>query len=187
MVSSSSTGPPPPVAFGSIPRNSTATSSLPRSASAQTVGFGYAFSLRPPSSASGRSPQRGRFVPAFLDLKVALDNSRLEQTYNTPALATLFLLANQVDFFLANGGLAWAVARTDRSAEIVYGWAERSAYAQAFVAAPSERSHVTATIDFDETVDALLVAATLAPTVSSTPSPTESSGATSCASRCSRP
>jgi len=102
-----------------------------------------------------------RFVPAFLDLNIALANSRLEQTYNTPALATLFLLAEQVDWFLANGGLAWAVARTDRSAEIVYAWAEASPYARPFVAAPLERSHVTATIDFDETIDALALATTL--------------------------
>ncbi|MGA3214300.1 MAG: phosphoserine transaminase [Acidimicrobiales bacterium] len=108
-----------------------------------------------------RLSAKGRFVPAFLDLKIALANSRLEQTYNTPALATLFLLAQQVDWFLQNGGLEWAASRSDRSAEIVYGWAERSAYAQAFVAEPAERSHVTATIDLDDSVDALKVAARL--------------------------
>jgi phosphoserine aminotransferase len=73
----------------------------------------------------------------------------------------LFLLAQQVDWFLQNGGLEWAASRSDRSAEIVYGWAERSAYAQAFVAEPAERSHVTATIDLDDSVDALKVAARL--------------------------
>jgi len=103
----------------------------------------------------------GRFVPAFLDLKIAITNSRLEQTYNTPALATLFLLAEQVSWFLGNGGLEWAASRADRSAEIVYGWAARSAYAHPFVADPAERSHVTATIDLDDSIDALQVAASL--------------------------
>jgi len=96
-----------------------------------------------------------------LDLKIAITNSRLEQTYNTPALATLFLLAEQVSWFLGNGGLEWAASRADRSAEIVYGWAARSAYAHPFVADPAERSHVTATIDLDDSVDALRVAASL--------------------------
>ncbi len=103
----------------------------------------------------------GRFVPAFLDLKIAITNSRLQQTYNTPALATLLLLAEQVDWFLDNGGLEWAVARAERSAEIVYGWAERSSYARPFVTDPAERSHVTATIDLDGPVNALEVAAIL--------------------------
>jgi phosphoserine aminotransferase len=103
----------------------------------------------------------GRFVPAFLDLKLAIANSRLEQTYNTPALATLFLLAEQVDWFLGNGGLEWAASRTDRSAAVIYGWAERSSFARPFVNEPAERSHVTATIDFDDTVDALEVASVL--------------------------
>lgn len=103
----------------------------------------------------------GRFVPAFLDLKIAIANSRLQQTYNTPALATLLLLAEQIDWFAGNGGLAWAASRADRSAEIIYGWAERSSFAQPFVPAPAERSHVTATIDFDDTIDALAVASVL--------------------------
>ena len=103
----------------------------------------------------------GRFVPAFLDLKIAIGNSRLQQTYNTPALATLLLLAEQVDWFLGSGGLEWAASRADRSAEIIYGWAERSSFAQPFVADRTERSHVTATIDFDKPVDALEVASVL--------------------------
>ena len=105
--------------------------------------------------------EAGRFVPAFLDLKIALANSRLQQTYNTPALATLFLLAEQVDWFLGKGGLEWAASRADRSAEIIYGWAENSSYARPFVTDPMERSHVTATIDFEERVDALKVASIL--------------------------
>jgi phosphoserine aminotransferase len=102
-----------------------------------------------------------RYVPAFLDLKIAITNSRLEQTYNTPALATLLLLAEQVDWFCQNGGLEWAASRCDRSADVVYGWAAGSSYAEPFVADPAERSHVTATIDFDSSVDALAVAAHL--------------------------
>jgi phosphoserine aminotransferase len=101
-----------------------------------------------------------RYVPAFLDLKIALENSRLQQTYNTPSLATLLLLAEQVDWFLAHGGLEWAASRADRSAEIVYSWAEASSYARPFVG-PAARSHVTATVDFEDGVDALLVAGVL--------------------------
>jgi phosphoserine aminotransferase len=103
----------------------------------------------------------GRYVPAFLDLKVALDNSRQQQTYNTPALVTLFLLADQLEWMLDQGGLEWAASRCDRSAGIVYGWAERSGYARPFVAKPDERSHVVATIDLDERVDATAVTRTL--------------------------
>jgi len=102
----------------------------------------------------------GRWVPASLDLRLALENSRLDQTYNTPALATIFLLAEQVDWMLSLGGLEGVASRTDRSAEIVYGWAEASAFATPFVTKPSERSHVTATIDF-EGVDATLIAKAL--------------------------
>jgi phosphoserine aminotransferase len=109
----------------------------------------------------GRLSAGGRFVPAFLDLGIAIKNSRLQQTHNTPALATLLLLAEQIDWFLANGGLEWAASRSDRSAGIVYGWAESSSYAAPFVADPAARSHVTATIDFDDRVDALEVAAVL--------------------------
>jgi phosphoserine aminotransferase len=103
----------------------------------------------------------GRWVPAFLDLEIAIDNSRLEQTYNTPALATLLLLAEQVEWFNDNGGLEWAASRSDQSAEILYGWAERSSYATPFVAKPDDRSHVVGTIDFEEGVDAASVAKVL--------------------------
>jgi len=100
----------------------------------------------------------GRWIPGGLDLKTALDNSRLDQTYNTPALATLFLLADQTEWFLANGGLEWAASRSDRSAEILYGWAEASTFAQPFVAKPGERSPVVGTVDFDDAVDAATLA-----------------------------
>jgi phosphoserine aminotransferase len=94
----------------------------------------------------------GRWVPASLDLKIALDNSRKDQTYNTPALATVFLANQQVDWINQNGGLHWAASRCDRSAEAIYGWAEASSYATPFVAEPDQRSHVVATIDLDQAV-----------------------------------
>jgi phosphoserine aminotransferase len=103
----------------------------------------------------------GRWTPAFLDLKVALDNSRLNQTYNTPALATIHLLASQVRWMNENGGLDFCAARTRRSAEIIYSWAEASNFARPYVANPAQRSHVVATIDFDDTVDASVVAKVL--------------------------
>jgi phosphoserine aminotransferase len=99
-----------------------------------------------------------RWVPSSIDLQIALDNSRLDQTYNTPALATLHLFASQLEWFNENGGLEFSASRCDRSAEILYGWADRSPFATPFVAKPDDRSHVVATIDFDESVDALGVA-----------------------------
>jgi phosphoserine aminotransferase len=102
-----------------------------------------------------------RWVPASLSLPIALENSRLDQTYNTPPLASIFLLADTVRWMLDHGGLEWAASRCDLSAEIVYGWAEASAHATPFVAKPSERSHTVACVDFVETVDAAAVAAAL--------------------------
>ncbi len=95
-----------------------------------------------------------RWIPASIDLKIALDNSRQDQTNNTPALATIFLAVHQIEWMNANGGLEFAASRCDRSAEIIYGWAEASSYATPYVGKPSERSHVVATIDLDEAVDA---------------------------------
>ncbi|MBF9132568.1 phosphoserine transaminase [Plantactinospora sp. S1510] len=103
----------------------------------------------------------GRYIPAFLDLVTAIDNSRLEQTYNTPALATIFLAAEQTDWMNAQGGLTWAAKRTAESASIVYGWAERSAVASPFVTDPALRSNVVATIDFVDGVDATVIAKAL--------------------------
>ena len=110
---------------------------------------------------AGRIAASGRWVPPSLDLQIAIDNSANDQTYNTPALATLFLFADQLDWLLSNGGLEWAASRCDRSAEILYGWAEASEYATPFVAKPDERSHVVGTIDFNPEVDAAAVARTL--------------------------
>ncbi len=103
----------------------------------------------------------GRWTPAFLDLKIALDNSRLNQTYNTPALATLYLFAEQLDWMLAGGGLSWTAGRCDRSAEILYTWADGSGFARPFVENPQDRSHVVGTIDFVDAVDAATVAGVL--------------------------
>jgi phosphoserine aminotransferase len=102
-----------------------------------------------------------RFVPAFLDLGIALDNARQDQTYNTPALVTLYLLAVQIEWMLGNGGLEWAASRCDRSAEILYTWAEQSGFARPFVRTPRQRSHVVGTIDLVDAVDAAKVAAAL--------------------------
>ena len=96
----------------------------------------------------------GRWTPAFLDLSIAVDNSRQDQTYNTPALATIYLMAEQVDWFLGNGGLDWCTARTAESSGILYDWAEASDVAKPFVVDPTKRSAVVATIDFDDSIDA---------------------------------
>jgi phosphoserine aminotransferase len=103
----------------------------------------------------------GRWQPEFLSLSTALDNSRKEQTYNTPALATLILLADQVEWMLGNGGLDWCVGRTAANAAHVYGWAEAHEHATPFVTDPAKRSAVVATIDFDESIDAAAIAAAL--------------------------
>jgi phosphoserine aminotransferase len=100
----------------------------------------------------------GRWIPAFLDLATALDNSTKEQTYNTPALATIFLMAEQTQSYLERGGLDWCTARTAESSGILYGWAEKSTYATPFVADPAKRSAVVGTVDFDDSVDASKVA-----------------------------
>ncbi len=102
-----------------------------------------------------------RWIPSFLSIKTALENSLKDQTYNTPAVATLFLLADQVRWMLELGGLDACVARSRESAQLLYGWAERSGYATPFVADPDKRSLVVGAIDFAENVDAAHVAKTL--------------------------
>jgi phosphoserine aminotransferase len=102
-----------------------------------------------------------RWIPSFLSIKTALENSLKDQTYNTPAVATLFLLADQIRWMLDLGGLEACVARSRESAQLLYGWAERSGYATPFVADPAKRSLVVGTIDFAESVDAAQVAKTL--------------------------
>ena len=106
-------------------------------------------------------PASERWIPEFLSLHTALENSRKDQTYNTPAVATLFLMADQVEWMLGLGGLEGCVARTRASSEHLYGWALESSFATPFVAEQANRSLVVGTIDFDEGVDAAAVAATL--------------------------
>jgi phosphoserine aminotransferase len=102
-----------------------------------------------------------RYIPPFFDLKTAIDNSRLNQTYNTPSVATLFLMAEQLDWMNGQGGLAGMVERTTASSDALYGWAEKTAYTTPFVADPDHRSLVIGTIDFDDAISADAVAATL--------------------------
>ena len=102
-----------------------------------------------------------RWVPAFFDLSVAIENSRKGQTYNTPAVATLFLMADQLDWLNGQGGLSFAVGRTSDSSSRLYTWAEKSQYATPYVANPDHRSLVVGTIDFDDGIDAAVLAGTL--------------------------
>lgn len=96
----------------------------------------------------------GRWCPAFLDLAIAVENSRADQTYNTPAVATILLMAEQVEWFLGNGGLTWAAGRSRESSDHLYAWAQAHPLAQPFVADPALRSPVVVTIDWDPTIDA---------------------------------
>jgi phosphoserine aminotransferase len=110
---------------------------------------------------AGKVAAGGRYIPEFFSLQVAIDNSRLQQTYNTPAVATLFLLADQVEWLLGQGGLAWATARTAQSSAILYGWAGQADFATPFVADPLQRSQVVGTVDFDAAIDARALSAAL--------------------------
>ena len=103
----------------------------------------------------------GRWIPEILSLKNAVDNSRLDQTLNTPAIGTLLLIEAQLDWINGNGGLAWADARTKESSGLLYDWADAASFATPFVANPADRSQVVATIDFDESIDAAAIAKTL--------------------------
>ncbi|HEX5741124.1 MAG TPA: phosphoserine transaminase [Pilimelia sp.] len=109
---------------------------------------------------AARIKASGRYIPAFLDLATAVENSRRDQTYNTPSLATIFLAAEQTDWLLAHGGLPWAARRSAQSAATLYGWAENCPVASPFVVDPALRSPVVATIDFAG-VDAAALAAAL--------------------------
>lgn len=105
--------------------------------------------------------ESGRWVPAFFDLTIAIENSRLDQTYNTPAVATLMLLADQIEWMNNNGGMNFAAGRSAKSAEIMYSWAEKTSYTTPFVTDPAMRSKVVATINFDDSIDALEIAKVL--------------------------
>lgn len=103
----------------------------------------------------------GRWIPASLDLVTAIENSRKDQTYNTPAVATLLLLAEQIEWINGNGGLEWATSRTKETSGLVYDWAQDSEVAHPYVSDPADRSSVVATIDFDDSVDAAALASVL--------------------------
>jgi phosphoserine aminotransferase len=109
----------------------------------------------------GQIATRGRWIPEFLSLQTALTSSRANQTLNTPAIATLFLLGEQVRWMLDQGGLDWAAARTAESAAHLYSWAQSREWATPFVADPADRSTVVGTIDLDESIDAAAIARTL--------------------------
>jgi len=110
---------------------------------------------------SERIKASGRWIPDFLDLETAVDNSRKDQTYNTPALATIFLMAEQVDWFNDNGGLAWCTGRTAESSGVLYDWAESTDIATPFVSEPEHRSSVVVTIDIDDAIDATAITGAL--------------------------
>ena len=124
---------------------------------------GLWFALMSPQAVerAERIASSDRYIPEFLSIKTAIDNSRLNQTLNTPAISTLFLLAEQIDWINENGGLGWADARTKSASNHLYDWAEASSFATPFVSNPEHRSQVVVTIDFDESVDAAAVAKVL--------------------------
>ena len=103
----------------------------------------------------------GRYIPAFLDLVTAIENSRLDQTYNTPALATIYLMNEQINWFNKNGGLKWCASRTSESSKAIYDWAEASTFATPYVTDKAKRSGVVATVNFDDAIDATLIAKAL--------------------------
>lgn len=103
----------------------------------------------------------GRWIPAFFDLSIAIENSRLDQTYNTPAVTTLMLLADQIEWMNTNGGLLFAAGRSEKSSNILYSWAEKTSYTTPFVTNSAMRSKVVGTINFDDAIDATKIAAAL--------------------------
>ena len=124
---------------------------------------GIWFALMSPAALdrARRIKDSGRYIPPFLDLVTAIDNSVKDQTYNTPAVATIYLMAEQLDWFNAQGGLSWCADRTADSAGRLYSWAESNPITTPFVSDPKLRSNVVGTIDFDDSVDAAAVAAAL--------------------------
>ena len=159
--SCSSTPPRPPAACGSTSRETDVYYFAPQKCLAADGGLWLAAVSPAAVERIEQIKASGRWVPAFLDLATAVEQSRLDQTYNTPALATILLANEQVDWMCQHGGLEWAASRCDRSAGIVYGWADAHELATPFVADPAMRSHVVATIDFDESVDANVIAKVL--------------------------
>lgn len=119
---------------------------------------GLWIALMSPAAIARVEKLKSRWVPAFFDLKIAIENSRLDQTYNTPALATLILLSEQIDWMNQNGGLKFSAGRSAQSAKILYDWAEKTEYTTPFVSNPSQRSKVVGTINFKDGIDALNIA-----------------------------
>ena len=103
----------------------------------------------------------GRWIPAFFDLEIAIENSRLDQTYNTPALVTLMLLVEQIEWMNSNGGLSFAAGRSEKSSNTLYSWAEKTSFTTPFVTDPAMRSKVVGTINFDDAIDATKISAAL--------------------------
>ena len=103
----------------------------------------------------------GRWIPAFFDLSIAIENSRLDQTYNTPSVTTLILLAEQIEWMNSGGGLSFAAGRSEKSSSLLYSWAEKTSYTTPFVTDPAMRSQVVGTINFDDAIDATKIASTL--------------------------
>ena len=124
---------------------------------------GLWFALMSPAAVerAERIASTDRYIPEFLSLKTAIDNSRLNQTLNTPAIATLFLLAEQVDWINQNGGLAWADARTKAASSHLYEWAATRDFVEPFVSNPEHRSQVVVTLDFEAGIDAAAIAKVL--------------------------
>ncbi|GAB48971.1 phosphoserine transaminase [Mobilicoccus pelagius] len=133
----------------------------PQKCFASDGGLWFAIMSPPALARAEEIAASGRYVPAFLDLSTAIANSRKDQTYNTPAIATLVMTAEQLRWMNSHGGLDWAAARTADSAARLYGWAERTEYARPFVADPAARSTVVGTIDLDDSVDGAALVATL--------------------------
>jgi phosphoserine aminotransferase len=110
---------------------------------------------------AGEIKESGRHIPAFFDLVTAIDNSRLNQTYNTPSIATFILMAEQLDWMNANGSLTGMVERTTASSDALYGWAEKTSYTTPYVTDPDHRSLVIGNVDFDDSIDATAISAAL--------------------------
>ena len=184
--SSSSTPPRAPAACRSTSREADVYYFAPQKSFASDGGLWLALFSPAALARVEEITASGRWVPDFFSLPTAISNSRLDQTYNTPAVATLAMLANQVEWLNDQGGLDWATARTKDSSGRLYDWAEASDYATPYVTDPANRSQVVATIDFDDADRRHRHReGAAAPTESSTSSPTASSAATSCASRAS--
>ncbi|GLY31219.1 phosphoserine transaminase [Kineosporia sp. NBRC 101731] len=132
----------------------------PQKSFASDGGLWLAFLSPAALERSERITASGRYIPDFLDLQAAIDNSRKNQTVNTPAVATLAMMASQIDWMLGNGGMDWVAARTADSSDRIYTWAEKTSYTTPFVSDPAARSQVVCTVDFDG-ADAAQVAATL--------------------------